>query len=67
MAKTLAELDEWIRLLRKENHPLADTLQEIADSWRADMNKECPGPGKCNDPGCPAFYAHESPVEGEQR
>jgi hypothetical protein len=66
MPKTLEELEEWARLLREENHPLADTMEEIAEGWRADLNKECPGPGKCNDPGCPAFYAHESIVKGDQ-
>jgi len=30
MPKTLDELEKWARLLRKENHPLADTMEEIA-------------------------------------
>jgi len=25
--------------------------------------QKCPGPGECNDPGCPAFYAHDEPTE----
>jgi hypothetical protein len=44
MPKTLEELDEWARLLRKENHPLADTMEEIAEGWRADKDlviEEC--------------------------
>ena len=34
MPKTLDELEEWARLLRKENHPLAETMEEIAEGWR---------------------------------
>jgi len=36
MPKTLEELEEWARLLRKENHPLAETMEEIAEGWRTD-------------------------------
>jgi len=38
MPKTLEELEEWSRLLRKENHPLADTMEEIAEGWRGDVS-----------------------------
>jgi len=38
MTKTLDELEEWARLLRKESHPLADTMEEIAEGWREDVN-----------------------------
>jgi len=37
MAKKLEELEEWARLLRKENHPLAETMEEIAEGWRKDI------------------------------
>jgi len=38
MPKTLEELEEWARLLRKESHPLAETMEEIAEGWRADKD-----------------------------
>ena len=44
-----------------------DAMREMAARLRAEVDRieTCPGPGKCNDQGCPSHYAAPSPAEPE--